>query len=725
MSDGQHDPVKDWLVEIYRAVVGDPEDKSADSSPHPAAGGRFVPLSPIAAGAVLLAMHGQGQAAVVMDRIPALAHVLMRMHQQRALIIAAAVVIVVVDAARYRGHRYRVLLAALVSQALRTVEPERVTVFFPPGLYAVRRASVRLPPGTIIRPREFDELTSATSKSGLRGQGQVSVAVRRVLLDVAARWFPRLEGRSRGWRLSIRHEAHRDRLVVTRSLVAQRRRSAMSTLEAVVRDSPLKDPVVTVDSRDEDGVETGYRIAFRPTLNTGAKAFQDRVEESLATLAGTHTSGRQWVTEWHADDGYLILRLQAPLPRRVNHPTELVDEDLRHLPFGTGAADLTVFWDVSTRSNKPHCLIVGPTGGGKTSVIRTLLTEAARRSIPFLGVDPKMIELDGLEGYPGCGAIVYDPVRAAMMVRALHAEMMARNHYVHVNKVEPSQLPLLIAVLDEFFILSGKWQRLMRSGDETTRKLLAELDPLGAWADLAVLARSAGIRLLLGVQRPDAQLFGNSSGNARDNFGTRMSLGNLSQDGALMMWGDAHVGRDVDTSIPGRGMVTAPDGSPVDAQMWWTPNVDRHPNKWNQLSDEEKTLVESLAPREAPQFTIYSPELREFITSERALAKQARERGEAPEPFVLGTLDDDAADALPASAITEGMRILVEPPDQDPGGPLVEVTAEQVTVVRDEATGAVAETRIVIGTTGRVKTTLHFKPGDMVFLPEPDLAATA
>lgn len=56
------------------------------------------------------------------------------------------------------------------------------------------------------------------------------------------------------------------------------------------------------------------------------------------------------------------------------------------------------------------------------------------------------------------------------------------------EKIEPSQLPLLIAVLDEFFILSGKWQRLMKSGDEATRKLLAELDPLGAWADLAVLA---------------------------------------------------------------------------------------------------------------------------------------------------------------------------------------------------------------------------------------------
>ncbi|WP_425540530.1 hypothetical protein [Rhodococcus opacus] len=88
-----------------------------------------------------------------------------------------------------------------------------------------------------------------------------------------------------------------------------------------------------------------------------------------------------------------------------------------------------------------------------------------------------MIELDGLEGYPGCGAIVYDALRAAMFVRALRTEMMARNAYIHHKKIEGSQLPLMIAVLDEFFILSGKWQRLAKTGDDATRERLEELDP--------------------------------------------------------------------------------------------------------------------------------------------------------------------------------------------------------------------------------------------------------
>ncbi len=191
-------------------------------------------------------------------------------------------------------------------------------------------------------------------------------------------------------------------------------------------------------------------------------------------------------------------------------PLELVDENLRHLPYATGAADRIMFWDVSTSSNKPHCLIVGPTGGGKTSVIRTLLTEAARRGIPFVGVDPKMIELDGLEGYPGVrgGDHLRRAARGDVRARPAHRNDGAQR-YIHQMKIEGSQLPLMIAVLDEFFILSGKWQRLAKTGDDETKTQLKELDPLGAWADLAVLARSAGIRLLLGgVQRPDASLFG-------------------------------------------------------------------------------------------------------------------------------------------------------------------------------------------------------------------------
>ncbi len=236
--------------------------------------------------------------------------------------------------------------------------------------------------------------------------------------------------------------------------------------------------------------------------------------------------------------------------------------------------------------------------------------------------------------------------------------MMARNQYVHVKKIEPSQLPLLIAVLDEFFILSAAWTRLKKDPDEETRTLIATLDPLGAWAELSVLARSSGIRLLLGgVQRPDASLFGGgASGNARDNFGTRLSLANLSQDGAQMVWGVTRTKAAASTPrSPGRAMATGPDGTPMEAQVWWTPNVDRHPNKWNQLSAADIAIIDALQPSRAPEFMCYSRELREFLETESALATKKREHGSVAEPVLLGDVPvADIADAIPAHALKPG-----------------------------------------------------------------------
>ncbi|MBF4476710.1 FtsK/SpoIIIE family protein [Rhodococcus rhodochrous J3] len=708
---GTPDPLKDWLVAAWRDTFGDTttarggrvgDDGRTSRVP------RFVPVSPFAAvpaAAAFTSSHLIASAAGNQTPID----VLTQLHDHRWPLTVVTAPLIGLDISRHRARRWSQMLESMVQQSTGHT-PTKISVPLPMSGRTMRRATITLPRGAVIRPKQFEQFSRAVESA----------------FDTEL------------WAMTVRHDAHRDRLVLARTAIAPDTRSERQKVlqDALDAASIFKSPKVSVDTIDDSGIETGYRIAFAKSMNAGAPAFQAKVDEALASLAGPHESGRHWTCDWYPNKGYLVMRLVTAMPDRVDHPLELVDENLRHLPYATGAADRIMFWDVSTSSNKPHCLIVGPTGGGKTSVIRTLLTEAARRGIPFVGVDPKMIELDGLEGYPGCGAIIYDALRAAMFVRALHTEMMARNAYIHQMKIEGSQLPLMIAVLDEFFILSGKWQRLAKTGDDETKAQLKELDPLGAWADLAVLARSAGIRLLLGVQRPDASLFGGASGNARDNFGTRISLGNLSQDGALMMWGDSTVGREVDTSVKGRGIALGDDGNPVDAQMWWTPNVDKHPNKWNQLSESEKAIIDGLVPAEAPQFTCYSPELAEFIESERALAKRARSHGSVPEPIVIGAgrgddaavsmvkeeresapereADDDFADAIPASSVTAGQTVLVD----DSGGELVPVTVDDVEVRRNKK-GEVISTVLIVGT-GRVKTRITFDATGVVALPDPD-----
>lgn len=739
------DPLKDWLVETWGDTFG-PDRSSgrpdAGISQSSRSGDTALLLAPVAVAVAVGAWFApswttQLAADTGEATVSGLVAVADTVHQLRWLLSILAVLGLTVAVWRLLTRRHRLVIASYITQFTRT-EATTVRFGFPVGWRSFRSATVVLPRGAAIRDKELEALTAAVRNTYERDSGEYHLSYNglRSRLTIECRPIPP-DTRS------ARHKA---------------------IAEAMSNFSSLKDASVTVDEVDANGIENAYRITFTPTMNTGATAFQNNVGDALAAIAGEHESGRNWVAHWFPSEGYLLLRLRSPLPARVNHPLDMVDEDRRHLPYATAAGDEVMFWDVSTRSNKPHCLIVGPTGGGKTSVIRTLLTEAARRGIPFIGVDPKMIELDGLEGYPGCAGITYDAVRAARLVRAVHCEMMARNQYVHDAKVEPSTLPLLIVVLDEFFILSGKWQRLVKTGDEETREQLKELDPLGAWADLAVLARSAGIRLMLGVQRPDATLFGDASGNARDNFGTRISLGNLSQNGALMMWGDSTVGREVDTSVPGRGVVTGPDGSPVPAQMWWTPNVDRHPNKWGQLSDEEKAIIEGLKPLEAPGVQCYSTELADFLDEERALSKRARRKGsghlaprlvptgrnaaagsentgtvildkepvepaedlavlfdpadyeivEEPDQALPEDHEDAVADALPAHLVTAGMTVLVDGPDGD----LVPVTVENVDVTYDKKTKAPTETVLTITNGGRVRTHLTYDALGVVFLPD-------
>ena len=58
-------------------------------------------------------------------------------------------------------------------------------------------------------------------------------------------------------------------------------------------------------------------------------------------------------------------------------------------------------------------------------------------------------------------------------------------------------------------------------------------------SDLARLARSAKIHMLLGIQRPDVEFLG---GEMRDNFGARLSLGRLSPQRAMMIWDSPAIG---------------------------------------------------------------------------------------------------------------------------------------------------------------------------------------
>lgn len=105
---------------------------------------------------------------------------------------------------------------------------------------------------------------------------------------------------------------------------------------------------------------------------------------------------------------------------------------------------------------------------------------------------------------------------------------------------------LLILVLDEyrdFYAIVAEWYAGIKVTGMPTR--CPVLEKLGS---LVRKGRSARVHVILGLQRPDADVLG---GEMRDNFGTRISLGPLSPQGAMMMWESPHLGVALPGGSPG------------------------------------------------------------------------------------------------------------------------------------------------------------------------------
>jgi S-DNA-T family DNA segregation ATPase FtsK/SpoIIIE len=121
---------------------------------------------------------------------------------------------------------------------------------------------------------------------------------------------------------------------------------------------------------------------------------------------------------------------------------------------------------------------------------------------------------------------------------------------------------------------------------------------------LASKSRSAGIHLVLGTQRPDAEFM---TGEMRDNFRCRVSLGRLSPQGAMMMWDASYIGVALPAGVRGRATAVSADGRPVEAQAFRTPD----PRRLKDTDTEDLALLQMLRPTESthPRLVIVPPEI--------------------------------------------------------------------------------------------------------------------
>jgi len=98
---------------------------------------------------------------------------------------------------------------------------------------------------------------------------------------------------------------------------------------------------------------------------------------------------------------------------------------------------------------------------------------------------------------------------------------------------------------------------------------------LSALSGLALMGRSAGVHLLIALQRADADVVG---GATRDQFGFRVALGWVSGDGYRMVLGDSQLLPPTNTT--GEGWAVGLSGEPPTPVALFVERDSEEPRRW-------------------------------------------------------------------------------------------------------------------------------------------------
>jgi S-DNA-T family DNA segregation ATPase FtsK/SpoIIIE len=194
-------------------------------------------------------------------------------------------------------------------------------------------------------------------------------------------------------------------------------------------------------------------------------------------------------------------------PTPVKHSAEII----------TGYNRVGKMETVNLAQSKPHMLLVGMSGSGKSTALRAILTNIILNNSGielFLGDLKNGVELNLFEDCEAVKAFAKTRPQLEQMLRSVESEMYHRYELFEqfrvrgieqYNKRFREKLPYQLVVIDEF-------------ADLTFDKKSASNDLL---LSLSEKARAAGIYLLLCTQRPDKEVL---SGRIRANICNKLCL---------------------------------------------------------------------------------------------------------------------------------------------------------------------------------------------------------
>ena len=369
------------------------------------------------------------------------------------------------------------------------------------------------------------------------------------------------------------------------------------------------------------------------------------------------------------------IRIVAPIPGRgavgveVPNPTpEMVffREMLEHPDFKNARAALPIALGkdlegkpvIADLAKMPHLLIAGATGSGKSVCVNTIITSLVYRHTPktlrFLMVDPKMVELSVYNTLPHLRhKVITDNRDAAAVLKWAVMEMQERYELLAANGCRNLQ-DFNQRVRDEILLKKPKTKGVAfedlvyREG--TLPYIVVVIDEMADLmmtvqgevetpiAMLAQKARAIGIHLILATQRPSVNVI---TGLIKANFPSRIAFRVASQidsrtiidgAGAEMLLGNG----DMLFIPPGKSEASRLQGAYLSSEEterlmgWYEAQRDR---RRAALSEAGMHFEAEMSPDE--------PDILETVRTREAEARAAMEEGAGEGRGSSGTRDPD------------------------------------------------------------------------------------
>lgn len=328
----------------------------------------------------------------------------------------------------------------------------------------------------------------------------------------------------------------------------------------------VPDPTPGPVTYDEQGSPRGLLLSYGETTRDQSMQWRGRVERQLSQRLGMPLRGT-WDTVTRTVALSEVPQLPEVLPWAYPEQWPKLPSGLI-LPHGIDEDGRLVAWELGTR--QPHGSVVGPTGTGKTETLISITACALAQGALAVIASRKPKDLLLFMGQPGVGCVASELADILALIDAVHELVLRRTAASGLRQLQeahpelaqelPPQAQLdevrLLFVFDELtqFIdeLISWWASLDKVG---RRAFGVEQGPppwISKLVQIAQLARSAGIHLLLGLQRPDVKNFGDST-QMRDNLPFGVSMGRMSPIGSDQQWGDRQTGV-IDVQHVGEGV---------------------------------------------------------------------------------------------------------------------------------------------------------------------------